>query len=271
MTLARWAIAAAVAGCTYDIPSLPGDPSGGGGSVGPGGASAPCTIEGCPESCPDGTKCVGDLGCAECATDDECLQANANRPLCDRGQCVRCKIEGGVDSCEADDPELRCSFGECQEACDGGCAGMGEGGLCTDGQCVQCVVDAQCEGNGNGNVCDKVRGLCVPCANDDDCEEKGPLRVHCSYAFECVECLVSDDCKEQPARCSNNECVPKCCEDADCEADTFCDLTSGECGGCTEDAQCAGRQCAFGMCVNCSEIAPCQDGYTCNADGTCSP
>ena len=98
-------------------------------------------------------------------------------------------------------------------------------GVCLEGQCVQCVDDAGCEGAFGGPVC--VENACRECGEDADCAEN-----------------------EAGAFCVESACAA-CRENADCagdEAGEFC--FEGACAECAEAADCADDQlCADGACV----------------------
>ncbi len=92
----------------------------------------------------------------------------------------------------------------------------------TRGVCVECVVDADCDGaTCSGNRCREA------CSSDNDCT---PMGLLCDAAAgHCVDCVVDLDC-EADERCRDGRCDPICQSDRDCAPmGLACDATSGQC------------------------------------------
>ena len=149
--------------------------------------------------------------------------------------------------------ESPCAAGDCADepacAADSDC----EAGVCdmADGECVECLTDAQCEGETPACL---DRG-CVGCTDSDlHCGAGTPLCE--TSATTCVECLTDADCGDPAAsRCDAGTCRP-CTDNAHCtnvvahDSSTelrICDLSGGD-----------------GLCVECT-------GAEYSGCGTCDP
>src|SRR5262249_29373531 len=143
--------------------------------------------------------------------------------------------------------------------------------LCCNGACARCCDDRDC---GHGESCRS--GTCVTwCHANGDC----PQGSCCALATgRCGLCpCVNDECP-MGGRCCHGVCpfVPQgCCIDADCGKGYRCNPSDGSCYlYCTSDAECKGRCCYYGSCVECCKSAmDCggQDGGAPGAPKVCCP
>lgn len=164
--------------------------------------------------------------------------------------------DGGPQQCTSDmDCGIFGVFGHCEP---------------TSGQCVECLEDAHCLGNGvcdvaggyvcrrpctaggnciGGGVCDPAIGACVECLTDPDCDSG---QVCNPTTRSCQECFLSADCALQPGQPICNpagECVG-CNTDADCSGGETCYASQGGfcaapqgrglCEPCENDDECGG-------------------------------
>ncbi len=178
------------------------------------------------------------------------------------------------------------------------CAAVGGGTAACDtdtGQCVECVVDAECgtgrcvdsrcvacEGDGDcaDGVC--VAGACVECRDGGDCAAGAPV----CEAGQCVECAGDGDGTTETLPVCNlgtNACV-ECVDESDCgDALPVCDVSTATCIQCDGDAACPvdAPICDDGSCRACAESAECTDPslgvcddrgqcVECAADGDCA-
>ena len=113
------------------------------------------------------------------------------------------------------------------------------------------------------------------CGDDDDCVDPGA--PYCDLdSGSCYPCLVDGHCGVDFI-CHQNNCIPQCFSDADCEAPTGNCSPDGLCLECLDDSHCAGEEAlcltepGVGSCVeciideDCPQAAPwCKPGtYTC--------
>jgi Cys-rich repeat protein len=188
--------------------------------------------------------CTDDVHCGDGACD---LQSNT---------CVECRFD---DQCPEGDiltPQEYCNpdTQSCQLCVeDSHCP---DGLVCdTDGvgDCVECLDNADCSGNGGRCVASSVGDICGQCTTDADCS--GGQRCHPTTQF----------------------CVPAakiCNADADCGANFICDEEYRLCvrtnnANCTNDGDCLPEhQCrstlAGQRCIGCDILfSPCPQGQTC--------
>ena len=128
------------------------------------------------------------------------------------------------------------------------------GKLCSFGQCVGCISNAQC----GDEVCDAKSGTCGPCATSSQCTAPD----QCSSAHRCVQCLSSSDCPAGDA-CVAGACQPACTNDAGCPGE-FC--VAGACAQCRSTADCPSTEwCDSGQCKpQCTTDGDCTGGRTCD-------
>ncbi len=235
----------------------------------------------------DSGTCVACLQDSDCPSGDRCepsqhacvqgnCQANADckdaaKPFCNAdGNCVACLVD-------ADCP----STGGVRRTCDR------IQNVCTDNPCQ---ADADCAVDPSGHRCDLTNGTCVQCLSDLDCNLTTP---RCDDAGQCVACLDDFDCDTgQVCDTSTNTCQASgCATDQDC-APQVCDASSGKCVACVHDSDCVfggtcqknacaappscGADsdcptpdfCQGGACIACRTSADCRAGLACSG-GTC--
>ena len=158
------------------------------------------------------------------------------------GSCAECSERdgglacGGAMQCDSDGKCVQClSNSDCQ----GGVGGDGRTGtgslteVCgRDHTCRrECSGNADCVGFPRGGVC--VDGACSECELDSQCAQSYSGRPFCHVGrAECVECQSNAQCSDGRA-CSESDgaCGPACLSDDDCGADlSFC--TGGVCTRC---------------------------------------
>src|SRR5262249_33801778 len=137
----------------------------------------------------------------------------------------------------------------------------------TNGHCVVCLVDADC----NGGVCDTSTHECTGCLTSADCAsspdgamcvngtfcgceraadgQSSPSGKMCDTSQHCA-CAVDADCQAgdvcDTSFPENVRCVPKCKTNVNCANDPtpHCDAASGHCVGCIDDTECpSGMHC----------------------------
>ncbi|MHB1845542.1 MAG: hypothetical protein ACYCWW_11995 [Deltaproteobacteria bacterium] len=181
-------------------------------------------------------------------------------------------------------PTVDCSI-------DPDCTAALDGGNCVNGVCVFCTQAQDCVA---GKGC--VNGTCVsPDAGSGGTSAGGTggtsggkdgglppgqcvTSCDCSSAQACVSgrcasppsgaCQRNNDCTCSEL-CSAGSCAAKCKQNSDCPtASPFCYLPQGQCGPCTNSAQCpSGQVCSGGMCQT-SQGSGCNATHCCN-NGDC--
>lgn len=225
------------------------------------GCSATCTVE-------DGWQCTGepsDCEPAPCDDDTDCIHCNEQFDVC----VPECTVDEDCPTGFFCDELSGLCVPLCDEATD--CPGA----ICdpTSGECVQCIEDDDCP---RGETCSD-ENICGPeCDEDPDC----PGELVCDEPQGiCVECVLDEDC-EAGLSCIDNQCLPACNEEADCDG-VPCNETTGICVECETDADCpdgevcdepvnqcvecvADRDCASGVCNE-----PLNECVECVTDGDC--
>src|SRR5262249_24119159 len=111
-----------------------------------------------------------------------------------------------------------------------------------NGECVQCLVDAQCsrpELCGSDHrchstcsvnadctdpqrpFCNVAEKTCVACLVSADCPAAAPI---CNERKRCVQCLPDRACAAPLPACNDNQCVQ-------CKGDQYCPATAPHCKG----------------------------------------
>lgn len=194
-----------------------------------------------------------------CTSNDDCFQTNT---------CT------GFGNCSCANPEYDpsepiCSDPDCDSVCtkvcenelcvddtscevDTDCVGTGIRTLCEAGECVECLVDTDCnstlDDEDDLDVCRA--GLCVtPCKGNSECpmfsecQEGECTYVGCKSARECILANVSTDSGDpRLAFCDVEDGIGTCkieCEiDAHCALDEICDGGACEYIGCDNNDEC---------------------------------
>jgi Cys-rich repeat protein len=213
-------------------------------------------------------------------------QCSFGRPRCGNDCCLleeTCRGDRCVHHCQDGVLSGTESDTDCGRACVGiegaglcglrrRCAEPGDcaSGFCSGQQCVECLIDTDCQNPLDLRCLDN---FCFQCAIDADCP--GPLGG--SFQF----CRALDSCpRNQPCVCR------ECRNDADCDAEhphcqpgTDGASNSGICFACLVDGHCpaerphctpiAGSVLSAGRCVECVVDAHCPEGQLCDAQGRC--
>jgi hypothetical protein len=142
--------------------------------------------------------------------------------------------------------------------------------ICTsDGLCVACALDAECQALGQGfERCDLQTGSCLPCLEHGDCGAPWPYCEPGSHT--CVACLEDGHCDDTNV-CTDDSCADFACvyenNSLACDDGLFCNgadtCLGAVCGH-------AGDPCPGSECNTCNEVAGnCFDpaGTLCTDDG----
>ena len=187
----------------------------------------------------------------------------------------------GLMACSSSGGGIKVCVGSCATNAD-----CGMGSFCDkDGQCVGCLVDADC---GSSNHGCNAKHYCNECKVDADC---GLLSKGCDTATgRCKQCTKDADCsyvvgstttKIGTGKCGSDFSCDKCTVNADCSSNTSDKICgSGNiCVACKVDADCGtGKKCYrgtfqgndFALCFAlCTSDADClaaitSSGYKCN-------
>jgi Cys-rich repeat protein len=107
--------------------------------------------------------------------------------------------------------------------------------LCVEGQCVQCIDDAQCMAPKAGCL----DNVCVECLVNDQCPmdkvchpEVGRCTEQCSDATQCKD-------KNRAVCHSTRGLCVECTLDVECDDKHVCDERINDCVGCASDGDCA--------------------------------
>ncbi len=131
-----------------------------------------------------------------------------------------------------------------------------------DGECVDCVVDADCaEG-----FCSELGGnICVECLNDTHCDDDNDCTDDACDTAQCTHTNVANGtaCADE-----NNECTDDACDDGVCEHSNVADGAACDDGSdCTENDACTAGVCGGSDIADCCESNDDCDtaaGETCN-------
>jgi Cys-rich repeat protein len=156
-------------------------------------------------------------------------------------------------------------------------ADCGTGLVCdSDGDCVPCLVDADCASSLNRG-CNTSMHTCKLCNVDGDCGNAtmGLVTGKCGSNFTCDGCTVDADCSNSLIGkvCGPAKTCVECKVDSDCTTATFGPGVAkcGSyffCNGCTVDADCSnsfiGKLCGPAKtCVECKVDSDCGTGKKC--------
>jgi len=197
--------------------------------------------------------------CGTASSEPGCARCSGSTPACAAGACVCtseadcgagrwCGADGACRDCGAADP-ARCGGAAAAAGC-AVCSGATPS--CSGGACV-CLSDETC---GDGAYCSG--GACVSCSPTD--------AAHCGDATTAPGCRV---CSGSTPACRAGACA--CTADADCGTGRYCDA-SGACLACDGwSAQRCGDAYSPAGCVACSGSTPeCRAGVcVCRGDDDC--
>jgi len=226
-----------------------GSGSGGGGTGGAGGQSGECvTAADCKQ--PGDPRC----GAATC-TDGVCgLELKPLNKIASQraGDCKEkwCDGQGNlVEYTEASDvyqDGLPCTHNTCLAGnpvnmivSNGDTCPMVGEGVCYQGECVQCINDADCNA---GLMCDGARCVPVHCTNNQLDPAAGETGVNCGGP--CKPCFMGNGCKVG-SDCLSGVCTQGICQSATCSDGVRNDEETGpDCGGPPSCPRCpAGKGC----------------------------
>jgi uncharacterized repeat protein (TIGR01451 family) len=245
-----------------------------------GGPTSGTVCDGATHSCKPGCRGMNGNGCMP---GNVCSSVDATI-----GQCFGCLVDadcGGPMSATVCD--------DAAHVCEPGCRGMNGNGcmagdVCTSpdatiGQCVQCLVDADCGGPMSAKVCDGSTKLCIDgCRGMDGngCKDGDVCTSPDATIGQCVQCLVDADCGGPMSATvcdgTSSTCKPGCrgMNGNGCMAGDVCtskDATIGQCVDCLVDADCGGPQSAK-VCdgMVCKDGCRGMDGNGCMAGKDCT-
>lgn len=171
----------------------------------------------------------------ECSSDADCDDEIAcTEDVCTDGNC---RYLPSDDECAGE----ACREGACNPAVGCEFVAFGDGtpcdsGVCSEGECVECLQDGDCEPDGRDcYVATCENGSCAYSGDDDLCEDDGPDCTSAVCTDEGCERLADDTVCEQSNECSAGSC----------------DLEDG----CTTEPLDFGASCTGGACID----AECRD------------
>ncbi|MFO0758156.1 MAG: DUF11 domain-containing protein [Byssovorax sp.] len=263
-----------------------------------GGPTSAIVCDGATKTCIPGCRGMNGNGCMP---GDVCTSMDATI-----GQCFQCLTDadcGGPMSAKVCDAATNMCIDGCRGMNGNGCKA---GDVCTSkddtiGQCLRCLVDADCGGPTSAKVCDAATNMCVDgCRgmNGNGCMPGDACTSVDETIGMCVDCLVDADCGaiDSAKVCDGMKCKDGCrgMDGNHCPAGKDCtskDATIGVCVECLTDAECgdakSGKVCddATHMCgPGCRGMDGngCPDGqlcsssdatigmcFTCNTDADC--
>jgi hypothetical protein len=119
------------------------------------------------------------------------------------------------------------------------------------GQCVQCLVDADCKaGMGLSCIANKCQVPTQGCKSTTDCAGMASTPVCDLPTGRCIRCLSATDCPMNND-CTSEACVPytTCMNSLGCPQGQVCDTSRMRCVQCVGDNDCATTQrCALSVC-----------------------
>ena len=205
------------------------------------------------------------LALAACTHEQVPCAENPDAPGCDPWICCSAPSTEGCDPAEI---SARCGGvdGGQMDAGDGGGMDAGPCGmacadptpLCreSDGMCVACLGDGDCDGS--TPRCDTTAGECVACLNDTHCTN--PAAARCG-AGACTGCTDSEQCAgiTDAEVCDTDAatCVQCTAVERDACGTNVCDGSTNTCTTRPEDSK--------GLCQDCVADAECMDGQLCVA------
>jgi|GEM_PF-1556285 len=267
------------------------------------GTCVECLVDG---SCDDGNECTTDACVTfSCINTQVAAGTSCTGGVCDgtSGLCTLCVDLGvgvvdagcgapdevcGTDATTSAATCLPCEDNQPVGVTDFGCGG--DSPVCLEAAgvnpvCVECTVDAECDG---GEVCDPTSNTCVECTKNTDCA----LGQVCDPTSNtCTECVVDGDCDD------GNDCTTGACNAGTCSYTAVpsgttctggnCD-NAGICQPCIDDNPgvtpadidtgcstvtpfCENLGAVLNVCVECLADSDCDNGNVCSPAGTCEP
>jgi len=136
--------------------------------------------------------------------------------------------------------------------------------------CVACLRDAHC--GGGQPRCQAARHVCVECLAAMDCA----ANQACMFGRCIATCASGATCPAEAAMCDERGLCVRCAHDSECSvaAVPYCNVATGQCVACLDDAQCPTAQHCHpyrSVCVGCLSSTDCSsDRHICNpATGVC--
>lgn len=254
--------------------------------------------------CNDSHTCENNTTPTECTLDSDC---ESNVCLKDKdatkGICVECTPENSTnckpeESCntnhKCDNPNEPPVCSLSKPCSDDKICFIPEGEL--NGSCLDCLTNANCEGdetcndrtcNGGGTPCTSnadctpgtcymeagtTTGTCIDCTGQENCPTESnctstsqcPEGLECIVAGDettgtCIECMQDSDCKNGQT-CSDQVCVNICTTKTDCSGTSDCFIQVGNDTGVCID--CTGE-------INCPGTGTCTDNESCGTEKIC--
>ncbi|RME37020.1 MAG: hypothetical protein D6788_10395 [Planctomycetota bacterium] len=184
--------------------------------------------------CDDGNPCTDDL----CGVDGVCNHANNTSPCDDGLFCTATDVCGGG-------------------TCNGSGSPCAAGLVCDElnDQCVECLVDADCD---DANVCTDdtcVLNVCQHTPNTLPCDDG----LFCTTGDTCSNGV----CTGGPSPCADPT-LPLCNELTNSCVECFVNADCDDGNPCTDDF------CTIGICQSFPNTSPCDDGLFCTANDVCT-
>lgn len=191
-----------------------------------------------------------------CSSAEDCpgLDTDCQVRACTQGWCGFTDLVAGTPCSDAEG-QVCDGFGNCVE-----CVGDAQcdGERCFEFQCVpEHCADGQLSGDESDTDCG---GSCPPCEDGEQCRDRSDCRSGvCSSDGRCAPCTGSADCDES-AYCDGGICTDRRADGDVCTSDEQCE--SGHCP--SEDRVCCESACQTTTCVACLQ------GKTGSPNGTCT-
>jgi hypothetical protein len=238
------------------------------------------------DDCTLGGSCVGGFCLATCQGASECEPGfSCDLVVTMSGQSTQACVSACFFSADFDD---------CHRCRDNSTCPPGF--VCDLGTCLPGCTSATGCWKYQASRCDTATGRCGACQQDSDCDQfdhsvhngtggwsgsgdPSEMLDYACVAGQCVQCRDDASCPDGFA-CRDSVCTLPCWSDQSCYSfsKAVCDLSSGECVPCSQDADCAhfdpgtsnpALYCLAGQCVRCRTDADCGANATCAAAGVC--
>ena len=219
----------------------------------------------------------GDMDLGDCSVFQGCIEKVGGfyESFCEKlDKTGGTDVEGEILGCAVDSaecwydshcyyPEYDCADGEC-EFCDSSaeCLGADPNSICVSGRCVK-----------KTHIC--VAGRCMrACESDEDCPGTDSLRELQCVLGRCqpapaASCAFDSECAEPLVQCFGDS--PICNGDEDCDPGFDCrqNMCVPSRKKCTDDTDCGGKKCLFGLCAYSAEKVTCKSSLECLPEGEC--